>query len=171
MTAYIESRLIGIVRHGEAVPHASTDAERPLTERGHSQARATARAWTDWLHQQGVSAHQVHVVHSPYLRARETADAFIHQMALTDRTELDYITPDDDPMVALRRLSSLLEQYPEKHLVVVSHMPLVASLSVLLEIGSYHGARGFQTAEMRVFQVSHCEPGCGTPITVLAADA
>lgn len=34
MTAYIESRLIGIERHGEAVPHAPTDAERPLTERG-----------------------------------------------------------------------------------------------------------------------------------------
>lgn len=92
-------------------------------------------------------------------------------MALTARTELDYITPDDDPVLALRRLNTLLDQFPDKHLVIVSHMPLVASLSTLLETGSYHGAMGFQTAEMRVFQVTHCEPGCGTLITELVADA
>ncbi len=63
------ARQLWLLRHGEAVPHASrgSDAERELTERGERQARAAGAA----LGRLGVEPAACFT--SPKIRARDTA--------------------------------------------------------------------------------------------------
>lgn len=57
-----------LLRHGEAVPHATDDASRELTPRGEEQARAAGRA----LAALEIVFHAVYT--SPKVRARRTAE-------------------------------------------------------------------------------------------------
>ncbi|MHC6226477.1 phosphohistidine phosphatase SixA [Pseudomonas sp. X10] len=126
-----------VLRHGEAEPHANSDAQRRLTAHGREQVlRSAAR-----LLGQPLQA----IVASPYVRAQQTA-ALVHEvlgLAEPVRT-VPWLTPETDPLQVIAELDRLgLEQ-----IVLVSHQPLVGALVGFLEHGHYQAPAAMSTATL-----------------------
>ncbi|RMJ06283.1 Phosphohistidine phosphatase SixA [Marinobacter litoralis] len=138
-----------IMRHGEAGRH-SLDHERELTEVGRKQAANVAEKIA-----QSDSKPSV-IWCSPYIRARQTA-AIVGDILGVPVKEKSFITPDDDPG---RCLDALLEN-KESPLMLVSHMPLVGSLTTLLSDGHRNGMP-FMTAQAVVLDMPVVGPDCAT---------
>lgn len=115
-----------IVRHGEAEPTASSDAERELTERGRI---AVAALWQR-LAEEGVQP--LSIVSSPYRRAQQTAALIAGCYPGVPTQNCDLITPDESPREVIEWLA---QQGSLDGWVLVSHMPLVAALTGLLTEG------------------------------------
>lgn len=142
-----------LVRHGEAEPPRSSDAERALTPTGLAQAQLCA----EWLQSQVGGAHEpVRLVASPYRRAQQTAAVIGDRLHLPVAT-LEDITPDVDPRRALPALAELADEV--EWLVVVSHMPLVAGLALWMEEGVLGTGQGFMLAEARILATEVPCPG------------
>ncbi|MDO6442387.1 MULTISPECIES: histidine phosphatase family protein [unclassified Marinobacter] len=139
--------LLLIMRHGEAGWH-SLDQERTLTETGRHQVAGCAAqiAASPWR------PAQIWV--SPYVRARQTA-AIVSEILNCPVEEKSFITPEDDPGLCL---NALLEN-PHPRLMLVSHMPLVGSLSTLLIDGHRRGIP-FMTSQTVVLDMPVVGPGC-----------
>ncbi|TBW09039.1 phosphohistidine phosphatase SixA [Azotobacter chroococcum] len=126
-----------LLRHGEAEPHARTDAERELTRHGRKEVRQAA-------------AHLAHrplrtILCSPYVRARQTAELL--EALLDSAPQLavaDWLTPDDDPRQALDRLA----ERSEEELLLVSHQPFIGALAGLLIHGHLQDPLPMQTASL-----------------------
>lgn len=136
-----------IMRHGEAGWH-SLDQDRELTETGRhgTAAVAAAIAKSPWRPDR--------IWCSPYTRARQTA-AIVSEVLNCPVDEKPFITPDDDPGLCL---DALLETDVSR-LMLVSHMPLVGSLSTLLVDGHRKGIP-FMTAQAVVLDMPVVGPGC-----------
>ncbi|MBV8586412.1 MAG: histidine phosphatase family protein, partial [Verrucomicrobia bacterium] len=67
-----------ILRHADADTEAPTDAERSLSEKGMDQARKIGR----FLRDQGVQLD--HILTSPLVRARQTADLVAGELGRSD---------------------------------------------------------------------------------------
>jgi phosphohistidine phosphatase len=143
-----------LVRHGEAEPYSSRDAERALTPRGMAQARQTAEWLAANVVEQGLATT---LLVSPYRRAQETASALGERLPLRVRRTLDTLTPDIDPRRALSGIDT--EAQGADVLVIVSHMPLVAALAHWLQEGVPGAGRGFALAEARVLETDGFLPG------------
>lgn len=115
-----------IVRHGEAETRASSDADRALTERGRA---GVAEIWQS-LRRDGVQVARI--VHSPYVRARQTAEVIGQHYPGVGLEVCDRITPDDPLMPVIDWLA---DQPTLDGCVLVSHMPLVAALTGALAEG------------------------------------
>lgn len=125
-----------LLRHGEAEPRARSDAERPLTERGRREVRKAAER----LRGRALE----HILVSPYLRAQQTAELVRETLGLKlPLTTVDWATPDDAPRTA----ASHLDAYPGECLLV-SHNPLLGSLSGLLVHGHLQQPLGLSTASL-----------------------
>ncbi len=111
-----------ISRHGEAVGTASSDALRPLTERG----RGDLLAHWEQLKRNGVSVSGLLV--SPFLRAQQTADCIDQVFGGLKRVDCDQLVPEASP---LGLLDWLMANPLSDNTVLVSHMPLVAQLTGL----------------------------------------
>src|SRR5690606_16541797 len=115
-----------IVRHGEAETRADSVAERALTGRGRD---AVAEIWQS-LRRDGVQVARL--MHSPYVRARQTAEVIADYYPGIRMEACDLITPDDPVMPVIDWLAS---QPTLEGCVLVSHMPLVAALTGALADG------------------------------------
>ncbi|WP_341501552.1 phosphohistidine phosphatase SixA [Gallaecimonas sp. GXIMD4217] len=109
-----------IMRHGQAVPQAPSDAERSLTARGEEEAWAQG----NWLKSQGLVPSRLFV--SPYRRTRQTAAQVGAAFANVEPVTLDELTPSGN----LQAVTDLIHGYlgSDETLLLVSHMPLVAYL-------------------------------------------
>ncbi|MGC8118963.1 SixA phosphatase family protein [Marinobacter sp. VGCF2001] len=136
-----------VMRHGEAGWH-SRDQERELTEAGRTSVAAVAAqiAASPW--------RPARIWASPYVRARQTA-AIVAEVLNCPIEEKSFITPDDDPG---RCLDELLEN-PPSPLMLVSHMPLVGSLSTLFVDGHRQGIP-FMTSQAVLLDMPVVGPGC-----------
>ncbi|MGY4109306.1 phosphohistidine phosphatase SixA [Aeromonas encheleia] len=113
---------IYIMRHGQAGMNAKTDEQRPLTEQGIEESIHMAR----WLVPQLAGTLGL-VVHSNYLRARQTWQAIAPE--LPDAQEVEEsgeITPYGDPALVASYLAALATQH--ESILMVSHLPLVGYL-------------------------------------------
>ncbi|MBP6352222.1 MAG: phosphohistidine phosphatase SixA [Acinetobacter sp.] len=138
-----------LVRHGEALPAVNgNDTKRPLTERGHAQAKQTGQYLKNQIQP------EVFVV-SPLLRAQETL-AHI-QANFTDVPVLicDTIKPDDDAATAIEWLSKL----PYQSVAVVCHMNVVAYIAEQL---THNGFQPFALAEARIYDQAVIANGLST---------
>ncbi|MCO4756389.1 MAG: phosphohistidine phosphatase SixA [Oceanospirillaceae bacterium] len=106
------------MRHGEASWKASSDADRPLTDNGVVRLQATLQANAERM--QDVE----HILHSPYLRAVQTARLAADVLAVKSLSDDARWTPDCDPQQALETL----ESFSDKTILVVTHNPLVSRL-------------------------------------------
>jgi len=106
------------MRHGEASWQASCDAERPLTENGRVRLNATLRA--NAARMQDVQ----HILHSPYLRAVQTAHIAGEVLGIESYSDDPRWTPDNDPQQAIETL----EAFADQTILVVTHNPLVSRL-------------------------------------------
>lgn len=126
-----------VLRHGEAVSHARSDAERALTSFGQQQALISAAH----LHDQLLDA----ILASPYVRAQQTA-ALVHgalQAAPPIQT-VPWLTPDSDPLAVIGHLEALRLD----NVLLVSHQPLVGNLLSLLVHGNLRHPEPMQTASL-----------------------
>jgi phosphohistidine phosphatase len=114
--------VIDILRHGEAEPSSPDgDDARPLTETGAAQVRALAQR----LAAEGWAPDRV--LTSPLLRAQETSALILAALPAAPQIEtLDELLPEADPgdLAAVLHASGVTRG----HLLLVSHMPLVARL-------------------------------------------
>jgi phosphohistidine phosphatase len=136
-----------IMRHGEAGYH-SLDGQRELTEFGRQAVADVAAQIADspWRPEA--------IWCSPLVRARQTA-AIASEILNCPVYEKDFITPDDDPGLCL---DAILE-CEDSPLMIVSHMPLVGSLSTLFVDGHRKGIP-VMTAQAIVLDMPVPGPGC-----------
>lgn len=158
--------VIFLMRHGQAENHARSDAMRLLTDYGKEYTQQIGNQLKDILVKYH---HQLpRILHSPYRRAADTAkiiiDSIIHGHSPLPGSEedlklaeLDTATPDTSPQVCFASLSS----YSESSLILVSHMPLVASLASYIEHGNVFDAHPFQTSEIRAYEFERWIAGAG----------
>lgn len=139
-----------VLRHGEAFARAASDAERELTERG----RADAHAAGLWL--AAAAERPQRVLCSPYRRAQQTAAAVLESLPGLRAQTVDWLTPDTEPLVALKHLSPLLGP-----VLIVSHQPLVGALVGLLATGEREAAPPLPTAALAELDVPLCTAGWG----------
>jgi phosphohistidine phosphatase len=141
-----------ILRHGEAEPRKTTDAERELTHHGRKEAHA---AGTCLARHAGPA---LVVLASPYRRAQQTAQAVLHELG--PRAEplitVDWCTPGDDPVRALDQLALR----GEGELLLVSHMPLVSALAGLLVHGDLRAGPPMHTASLVELDAPLIAAGC-----------
>lgn len=110
-----------LLRHGEAQPHAPSDAQRNLTAQGRREVLRSAAH----LIGQPIQA----ILASPYVRAQQTAQLVREALGFEPEIRtVPWLTPDTDPLTALAQLDSA------DNLLLVSHQPLVGNL-----IGLLHG--------------------------------
>ncbi|MFC3914251.1 phosphohistidine phosphatase SixA [Pseudaeromonas sharmana] len=109
-----------VMRHGDAVFGADSDANRALTEMGRQQSRAMAL----WLQPQLSGALRVLV--SPYLRAQQTwqtiADLFPHAQVET----VDELVPHGHAASVADFLCAIEPE--SEQCLIISHLPLVGYL-------------------------------------------
>lgn len=128
------------MRHGEAVIHAPSDAERPLSTTGqqevHQMGRWLAQEQQDWSL----------VLASPFLRAQQTMNAVLNNLSNPPDAiqTLDGLVPSGsatdihdfiDGEITVSRLSNVL---------IVCHMPIVSYLTASLT--TEHNCPLFPTA-------------------------
>ncbi|MEE2731871.1 MAG: phosphohistidine phosphatase SixA [Pseudomonadota bacterium] len=129
-----------IMRHGDAISRAATDAERPLSDLGQGDAASMVPCLlerppqTIWV--------------SPYLRAQQTAAIVVTdlvQAGFKPKVEtVSGITPEDNPY----KLVDLLSDVTEGPLMLVSHNPFVSTLLSLLTEGHSQARIGMATASI-----------------------
>lgn len=113
---------IYIMRHGQAGMNAKTDEQRPLTEQGIEESIHMAR----WLAPQLTDSFSL-VIHSNYLRARQTWQAISAELpAAREVEESGEITPYGDPAFVASYLTALAATHDS--ILMVSHLPLVGYL-------------------------------------------
>ena len=137
-----------VLRHGEAVAHAASDADRALTERGCADARAAGA----WLAAAGSRPERV--LCSPYRRARQTAEAVLESLPGLNLQVVDWLTPDTEPLLAIKHLSPLLGP-----VLIVSHQPLVGALVGLLAEDDRDAGPPLPTAALAELDVPLCTAG------------
>lgn len=112
-----------LMRHGIAEPFGlREDSQRALTETGRLRVQAQFQAQAEAL--SGVSK----IVHSPYLRAVETAQIGAEILGISGMVSDERLTPEADPRDAL----ALLEADAADTVLYVTHNPFVGRLIGLL---------------------------------------
>lgn len=113
---------IFIMRHGQAVPEASTDALRPLTDQGKSEVCLMA----EWLSAQVPTFDCVLV--SPYLRTSQTWQQLAKYIPGAVIENCRELTPDADADIAASLLLAYADVSSNNNVLVISHMPMVGLL-------------------------------------------
>jgi phosphohistidine phosphatase len=115
-----------LLRHAHAVSE-EDDPDRPLSTRGHGQARALAA----FLRARG-GLRVERVWHSPLLRAQQTAEHLCAGLALAAQARaIDGLLPCDDVRGIARRLAGFGHS-----LLVVGHEPHLGRLASMLVCGN-----------------------------------
>lgn len=143
------ARTLVVMRHAKAEQDASTDAERPLSPRGHDDAAAAGR----WLAAQGVQPDAALV--SAAVRTRETFEgvAAAAGWSLEPTLEQGLYAAGTEAAIDLVRLVG----DEVRTLLVVGHNPTMGSLAMLLDDGTGDpdaaavAVQGFPTSALAVF--------------------
>lgn len=116
-------RDVWLMRHGHAVADApGGDAARPLNAEGERAVDAVGRA----LHAMGVRPDAVW--HSPFLRARQTAERVGNALSVRNLVEREGITPHGSARVVAEGIFAA----NVRRLLVVSHLPLLPEVAAEL---------------------------------------
>ncbi len=143
-----------LLRHAEAEVDAADDSLRNLTELGWEQASAVS----DWLCGQVVAPARI--ITSPLLRAQQTSLVVQQSLNLPEAVVEPALMPDGDIVRAEQAIAMAFRDGIDE-LIVVSHMPLIASLSYWLQEGVMSVGDAFSLAEVRVIEAEVLAPGLG----------
>ena len=154
------------IRHAEAVSRGSADvnadADRPLTERGHAQARALAAA----LQQRGVRLDVL--LTSPLLRARQTGEDLLERWAdpKPELRQCDELVPD----VKSGKLARVLRKLGKEAVALVGHEPDLSA-----HVGWLIGSKKAQldVAKAGIARITCAEPpdkGTGTLVWLVTPE-
>jgi len=126
-----------LLRHGQAEPHAATDAARELTAHGRQEVRQAAK--------QLAGRPLTAILVSPYVRAQQTAELVRSELGFSGPlTTVSWLTPDSDPREALK----YLDERESAEVLLVTHQPLVGALGGLLVHGHRQEPLPMRTASL-----------------------
>lgn len=146
-----------IMRHGQAAI-GRPDAQRELTAQGREEAALMA----DWLARSLSSSQAVdlRIAASPYLRAQQTATIVAERLGKRVET-LALITPDDAVEAVIDWLQAEQAEKAERtSWLLVSHMPLVGSLTGRLVEGDPRSQLPMPTAAIAALEADVWAAGC-----------
>ena len=149
-----------LVRHAEAAPRGTPgfaqDAQRPLTEEGHEQAKAVGEG----LKRLKIAPSVIGT--SPFLRAAQTAEHLAQVFGLTSTVrKLEALQPDAaaaETSTALRGLSMY------QHVVLVGHEPHLSAWLSTLVAGEESLRCLFKKAGVACVEVDRLPPSRGTGV-------
>ncbi|MDR2213115.1 MAG: phosphohistidine phosphatase SixA [Pseudomonadales bacterium] len=141
-----------ILRHGEAEPRAASDSLRQLTTHGIEEARQVARQFAA----KGVILDRCFV--SPYVRAVQTAGEFLRELHSDVAQEQQSLLR---PSVRASEVMRFLQGQDARHILLVSHNPLVSELCALLVEGSVNDLHILHTAELVCVSLDQIGLGMG----------
>lgn len=143
---------ICIVRHGSAEIGADEDNLRQLTAKGQGQAQGAGR-WLAELLAKGDLSNNARIFASPYLRARQTADAIATATSLA--------VEEHEEIVPHGKVERLVEQLTSEQtdIVLVSHLPLVGRLAAKLVDGQIYD-QPWSPAECWLLEGDIAASGC-----------
>lgn len=140
-----------VLRHGQAEPHAATDAKRPLTEFGRQEVLGMVQR----LLQEPPDV----ILASPYLRTQQTAELVREQLSMRRAVvTVDWATPDGDPLAVLDHIA----ERSEANVLLVSHQPLVGQLLSLAVEGHRQAHYPMPTAGLACLDMTL--PAAGTAV-------
>ena len=146
-----------LMRHGEAErPGGHTeDRLRPLTAHGHATQQRVAQALASLMQPLD------HLLSSPVLRARQTADIAAAAIQCATPVEDTEILAD---ACTVGGVLNLLQQYPrDARILCVSHEPYTSRLSAVFLEGEGRSAIAFQPGSVLAMTFhGHPTPGRGT---------
>jgi phosphohistidine phosphatase len=130
---------IYLVRHGiaEDMAESGCDSDRRLTEEGAQKTERVAKAFVKRVPLIDL------ILHSPYKRARETAEIFATQFPKAKLEEGKGMTPFDKAGFALPQISALSQG---TKIMLVGHEPHLSCLASLLITGSDRPVMEFKKA-------------------------
>jgi phosphohistidine phosphatase len=134
-----------LVRHGIAQDPAATgsDEARRLTAEGLRKTEQAARGFRKRVNELNL------ILHSPYVRAAETAEIFGREFPAAEVRETEGFTPYDDP----QNIFLLLRQNAAcPRLMVVGHEPNLTAVAGLLLLGATNPIREFEKAGVVAIQ-------------------
>lgn len=147
-----------LLRHGDAVAFAASDAQRSLSQRGHLEVASTFKQVA--THLKGLNEVWV----SPYMRAQQTWQLVNQEIGNTlESPELKVFTqPAIEPSGNVAEVLTLLEQAfnnpSMRKLLLVTHQPFVGELLECL-CGVDAGRYFMGTANMAAINVSITDEG------------
>ncbi|MFD6950466.1 MULTISPECIES: histidine phosphatase family protein [unclassified Nocardiopsis] len=153
------NRTLLLMRHARAENgHGLQDFDRPLTDRGRSQAEAVGRL----LAERGYAPD--HVICSAAMRTRQTLDGVLGAMDLASRPEVDYSEAAYSAGVdTLLELVNYVDADAET-VLVVAHNPTVAQLAASFVGGEALASYAPATVAAVELEVEwlYAAPGTGT---------
>lgn len=138
-----------LVRHGiaedpyRASLSGKSDADRELTPEGREKTTKVARAFRSVVTDVGL------ILHSPYVRARETAEIFHRFFPGAEIAEAAGLRPHDPPSFGLASISEKLDRH---NVMVVGHEPHLSALTSLLVAGNTDASIQFKKAGIAGFE-------------------
>jgi phosphohistidine phosphatase len=154
--------MVYLLRHGEAEPQAADDSQRRLTPRGRQHVDSVARQFLS----NKLPLRQC--ISSPYVRAKQTAELFLEQVAPgLPLQQNPLLTPD----VRASELMKLLETVQAEQLLLVGHNPLLSELFALLTDGSVSQMHILATSELVAISIDVIGLGMGKTVLRLAPGA
>jgi len=146
---------IFLLRHGQSEARATSDELRHLSNEGLSDIRAVARQFIKR------EESLTRCICSPYLRAQESAVAFLKEAACECALQTDAILiPEKSPQEVLGFLSSLEQQ---ESILLVGHNPCLTALFALLTQGATdHPLKIMEAGELCCIECEVPAAGLGT---------
>jgi phosphohistidine phosphatase len=140
------TRVLLLVRHAKAESYGATDHERPLTDRGATEAGAAGT----WLAERGPAPQRAIV--SDALRTRQTFEAMAVEAGWTIEPDYDSTLYEADAETALDVVRGLDDDVTTA--LVIGHNPTMAYLAQVLDMGGSPqlATTGFPTAAIAVFE-------------------
>ncbi len=115
-----------LVRHGQAA-EAFTDSQRSLTERGKREIRQMAEK----LLREKISP--VKILHSPKLRARQSAEIFAEVLSGPSSLEVrEFLNPDITIAPCLRPIGRMQAEQKGAAAILIGHLPHIRDLTAAL---------------------------------------
>ena len=149
--------LVFVMRHGQAEPHADSDASRALTSYGVSEVAASAKQY--------LLDHAFdYVFVSPYLRAQQSWQTIQEQgLQYTHLKTVDWITPEASVSMAMDELLAIPGS--AEKILLVCHQPFVGKFTTCLCDGNEFGLP-IATAGITVSETDVLARECGTLLGV-----
>lgn len=145
-----------LMRHGEAVLHAESDAQRRLSARGEKEVELmVATLLTD---------PPLRIWASPYSRAQQTAECVRAGLERHDPRgrvveTIQGATPNDTPATFM---AANAEQWPSEAVLIVCHQPFVGALKNFLCDGLSNQGMPWATAGICCLALEQPGPGTAT---------
>ncbi|WP_185236251.1 SixA phosphatase family protein [Teredinibacter franksiae] len=143
-----------VFRHGEASLNYSDDKARALTARGQQQVHTSIEA-----NVADIAGSRV-LLHSPYLRARQTAALINARLQYSEVTSVDWLTPSSAVSEAIE---SLYAEFLIKNcasITLVTHLPFVTGFIESL-CGLTRGSMVMGTGSVACIEMEVVARGCG----------